>query len=367
MRLNYYTSTAVLLALLCAFPSISAPSHNPDVPVVVPSALEPMQHDPQVPSLLQVLDGTLSQVIPTDWNGVPKASVQFGPPEALMVPPELWDSGLVSVLEKKAREVQVQQRSKTLQQAPHYRYGPTLVPAIHTVAAVLFDTPLDPKVDMGRVSNLLRAKYTHTHSQPAGWSDLVDAVRTERIERGDEAAARLANSLINQIPYVDGTDGTFFAPVRLFSRGGVCKDYVTTKYLLLQEAGFAQDDLRIVVVAPSAHAPERSNAHVMLALRIDGVAWILDMATSPALNQDIRSTDKDARTRVKVLSTQGITRMQYRAELDNMVRAEQFHNTFYGRNRGLEWVGNAQGGAYFGRPASAAVTVVQFATEGSTT
>lgn len=365
MKNNYYAYLGVLLATLYMFPPANANSEQqyPIPPVAAPAPVVQQE----IPNLLQELDGALSQVIPNAWNEVPKASVQFGPPEALMVPPEVWEPSLLSMLEEKARAAEAQKRAKTLREAPYYRYGTTVVPALHAVGSALFDTPLDPKMDMGRVSNLLRAKYTHTHTQPAGWEELVEAVRSERIERGEEPAARLANSLINQIPYVDGTDGTFFAPARLFSRGGVCKDYVTTKYLLLKEAGFSEEDLRIVVVAPSAHAPERSNAHVVLALRIQRTAWILDMAPSHSLNQDIRQVDKDVRTRVKILTNTGIQRRHYIEQLDNMVPAEQFHTTYFGRNRGLEWVGNTQGGAYFGRPANDQVKVVSFSSEGANT
>lgn len=356
----------VALAVVALF-SYPTPGGVPPALDTPPVEQAPVVEDPPSPGLFEALDGQLSPIVPNEWNALPHASVQFGPPDALTLPVSMWDSELLERLERAAHNVRMEKSKGALEKAPHYQYGATLVPAITAVPGALFDTPLDPRVDMGRISNLLRAQYTHTHTQPAGWQQLVDAVRNAHQQFGAEQAARLANSLINQIPYVDGTDGTFFAPARFFGRGGVCKDYVTTKYLLLVEAGFSEDDLRIVVVAPSAHAPERSNAHVMLALRIDGKPWILDMANSMELNADIRKVDASVKARVQQLSTVGITRLEYLPHLDNMVPVEQFGTTMFGRNRGLEWVGNAKGGAYFGRPSSASVQVVQFGTPGSRT
>lgn len=134
----------------------------------------------------------------------------------------------------------------------------------------LADEKLQPSSDaIGRVQRLRDALRTHLTRRPAGWNLLVAQVRDQRAKSGDAAAALLANSLINEIRYRDGTDGTYYAPARFFAESGVCKDFAVAKYLLLRDAGVEIARLRLVSLAPRYNnTPD--DWHVILVVQADG-------------------------------------------------------------------------------------------------
>jgi hypothetical protein len=101
-----------------------------------------------------------------------------------------------------------------------------------------------------RVQRLRDAMRVHAAQKPAGWSRLVAQVRSERAKEGDTSALLLANALINEVRYRDGTDGSYYPPSRFFAESGVCKDFAVAKYLLLRDAGFDPSRLRLVSLAP---------------------------------------------------------------------------------------------------------------------
>jgi predicted transglutaminase-like cysteine proteinase len=136
----------------------------------------------------------------------------------------------------------------------------------------LADSKLQPSSDaIGRVQRLRDALRSHLTKQPAGWNRLVEQVRAQRAKAGDMAAVLLADALVNEVRYRDGTDGTYYPPSRFFAESGVCKDFATAKYLLLRDAGFDIARLRLVSLAPRYNnTPD--DWHVILVVQMDAPA-----------------------------------------------------------------------------------------------
>ena len=133
----------------------------------------------------------------------------------------------------------------------------------------LADRNLEPSSDaIGRVQRLREALRSHLTREPAGWGRLVAQVRAERVKAGDASAVLLADALVNEVRYRDGTDGSYYAPARFFAESGVCKDFAVAKYLLLRDAGFDVARLRLVSLAPRYNnTPD--DWHVILVVQID--------------------------------------------------------------------------------------------------
>ncbi|WP_368621180.1 transglutaminase domain-containing protein [Paraburkholderia sp. BR13444] len=136
----------------------------------------------------------------------------------------------------------------------------------------LADRQLEPSSDaIGRVQRLREALRGHLTREPAGWTRLVAQVRAERAKAGDASAVLLADALVNEVRYRDGTDGSYYAPARFFAESGVCKDFAVAKYLLLRDAGFDIERLRLVSLAPRYNnTPD--DWHVILVVQIDGAS-----------------------------------------------------------------------------------------------
>lgn len=151
----------------------------------------------------------------------------------------------------------------------------------------LADKKLEPSSDaIGRVQRLGEAMRSHQMRQPAGWNRLVAQVRAERLKAGDASAALLADALVNEVRYRDGTDGSYYAPARFFAESGVCKDFAVAKYLLLRDAGFDIARLRLVSLAPRYNnTPD--DWHVILVVQIDGASepLALDSPSAPSVKR----------------------------------------------------------------------------------
>ncbi|MBN3763630.1 transglutaminase domain-containing protein [Burkholderia sp. Ac-20365] len=147
----------------------------------------------------------------------------------------------------------------------------------------LADRDLEPSSDaVGRVQRLREALRSHVTHEPAGWPRLVAQVRAERVKAGDASAVLLADALINEVRYRDGTDGTYYSPARFFAESGVCKDFAVAKYLLLRDAGFDIARLRLVSLAPRYNnTPD--DWHVILVVQINGASepLALDSPSAP--------------------------------------------------------------------------------------
>ncbi|KWV56032.1 transglutaminase [Bradyrhizobium macuxiense] len=112
---------------------------------------------------------------------------------------------------------------------------------------------------------------------------LIGAVKAKSgRDRLDEA-----NRAINQaIRYVSdfaqfGEADRWTAPLATFATGkGDCEDYAIAKYIALSEAGFARDDLRLVLGRDRAIRQD----HAVLAARLDGHWLILDSRRSELID-----------------------------------------------------------------------------------
>jgi predicted transglutaminase-like cysteine proteinase len=97
---------------------------------------------------------------------------------------------------------------------------------------------------------------------------------------GSAGPAQLSsvNLYINTLlPYLTdyenyGVSDYWAAPLEFLRRSGDCEDYAITKFVSLLDLGFANDDMRIVVVQDEV----RNLAHAVLAVQMDGRALILD-------------------------------------------------------------------------------------------
>ncbi|HZL38752.1 MAG TPA: transglutaminase-like cysteine peptidase [Pseudolabrys sp.] len=73
-----------------------------------------------------------------------------------------------------------------------------------------------------------------------------------------------------------GVEDFWSSPLATLSHGaGDCKDYAIAKYVALQEAGVAADDLRLEIVRDVEHRV----THAVVAARYDNTWWILDNRT----------------------------------------------------------------------------------------
>lgn len=121
-----------------------------------------------------------------------------------------------------------------------------------------------------RYQKMETAIEEHDAHKPIDWESLVDVVRNQD---SDYMKVAMANLIANQIPYVDGTDGTYFSPLKGMKRGGVvCKDYAIFKYLLLKEAGYPINRMALLI-HQSVLNPD-TGAHVVLIVEIDKELWI---------------------------------------------------------------------------------------------
>lgn len=92
---------------------------------------------------------------------------------------------------------------------------------------------------------------------------------------------KTVNAFFNKWPYrldqdAYGTSDWWATPQEFLKLSGDCEDYAITKYFALRELGFSPDDLRIVVLKDRI----RGIAHAILAVFMDGDAYVLDNVTS---------------------------------------------------------------------------------------
>lgn len=104
---------------------------------------------------------------------------------------------------------------------------------------------------------------------------MVDDVRGREGKARVEAANRLINTAIRytrdlvQHAAID----VWSSPLASLSSGrGDCEDYAIAKYVLLREAGIAEQDLRVLLVRDRAVRED----HAVLAVRLDGAWTVLD-------------------------------------------------------------------------------------------
>lgn len=96
---------------------------------------------------------------------------------------------------------------------------------------------------------------------------------------------RYVNSFWNTWPYKEdivnwGVEDYWAIPAEFLKKSGDCEDYAIVKYFTLKELGIPRENMRIVVVRDTV----RNMAHAVLAVYMDGDAYILDNLSNAVLS-----------------------------------------------------------------------------------
>lgn len=216
-------------------------------------------------------------------------------------------------------------------------YKTLTAPVFSTSRTVLFK-PVSPRKGDTRFKNLTRALELHEQEKPLGWAELVKGVADEP---DPIKKLKLANSIINKVPYLDGTDGSYYHPAKLYRQGGVCKDMAVAKYLLLKEAGYRLDLMRLAALSPRIDKPE-SAFHVVLVAQANGKDYVLDLIPAYLAAQE-RAQNKTTKTQqMQTIREAGL-------DLDSVTEKELLNPKgfytleSYVSERGLVWAGNEFG------------------------
>jgi len=105
--------------------------------------------------------------------------------------------------------------------------------------------------------------------------DIVDAARRREGRSRVGEINRAVNLAIRPMSDVAqyGVPDLWTAPIQTLTAGaGDCEDYAIAKYVALEEAGVAEEDLRLVVVRDT----RRREDHAVVAVRLDGRWLVLD-------------------------------------------------------------------------------------------
>ena len=119
-------------------------------------------------------------------------------------------------------------------------------------------------------------------SYAAQFLRLINAVKSKSGRARLDEANRAVNAAIRYVSdYAQyGEADRWSAPLATFATAkGDCEDYAIAKYVALREAGFAQDELRLVLVRDRAVQQD----HAVLAARLDDRWLILDNRRSELL------------------------------------------------------------------------------------
>jgi predicted transglutaminase-like cysteine proteinase len=210
-------------------------------------------------------------------------------------------------------------------------------PVFSTADQVMFQPLKVPRND-GRYKNVMNAIDGHRKEKPPGWQDLVDAVALE----GDGLVKlKMANSIINKVPYKDGTDGSYYHPAKLYRKGGVCKDMAVSKYLLLKDAGYPVSEMRIAVLTPKTGRPE-SPFHVVLVARVESKDYVLDLIPAYLADQERKKLKTTKEMQIKEIREAGLD-LESMTEKDLLDSKGFYSLGKYVSERGLVWAGNETG------------------------
>src|SRR5258706_1206079 len=128
-------------------------------------------------------------------------------------------------------------------------------------------------------------------SYAAQFLRLIDAVKAKSGRARLEEANRAVNAAIRYVSdYAQyGEADRWSAPLATFATAkGDCEDYAIAKYVALREAGFPQEELRVVLVRDRAVRQD----HAVLAAHLDGRWLILDNRRSELLADSDASSFK---------------------------------------------------------------------------
>ncbi|MBQ4133563.1 MAG: transglutaminase-like cysteine peptidase [Desulfovibrionaceae bacterium] len=128
------------------------------------------------------------------------------------------------------------------------------------------------------------ATFQHLKGKEAGrWSRLreqtLNAGRLDKIKR--------VNNFFNRWPYRTdmeawGKSDYWAKPKEFIAKSGDCEDYAIIKYFALKDLGVPIEDMRIVLLNDTI----RGLGHAVLAVDVDGTAYILDNVSSLVLTDD---------------------------------------------------------------------------------
>lgn len=127
--------------------------------------------------------------------------------------------------------------------------------------------------EFARLSNppCLVTKFSACHWQE--WLDLIETAKT----RPPRERLDMINTYMNRQPYVFditnwGVEDYWETPGEFFARDGDCEDFAIAKYLSLRRAGFAIDQLRLVILRDMNLRTD----HAVLVVMLEGETLVLD-------------------------------------------------------------------------------------------
>ncbi|HDR9180217.1 TPA: arylamine N-acetyltransferase [Burkholderia vietnamiensis] len=220
---------------------------------------------------------------------------------------------------------------------------------VRDIQTYTFDSAhtIKPKGVDFRMEKLEKAISEHEAHKPKNWDQLVYLVK---IQNSDYDKVAMANIIANQLPYIDGTDGSYMAPQTALERGGVvCKDYAMFKYLLLREAGFDTHKMFLTVIQSALNPVD--GAHVFLTVDIDGKKWIANQFWASTANQFYASYKINPQKLSKNIKKNGIAALQLDAPLDSLYNKKSLtlaQNYGYADLQVI-WLGN-ENGVYVEKP-----------------
>lgn len=112
---------------------------------------------------------------------------------------------------------------------------------------------------------------------PPGWQGWVEVTR-DLGGISQFAQIKIINWFVNAtLPYrrdtvAFGVADYWASPAEALRRGGDCEDFVALKYLALRQAGFPEEQLRVVVLQDL----QRGQPHAVLVAQLDGINYVLD-------------------------------------------------------------------------------------------
>lgn len=242
-----------------------------------------------------------------------------------------------AVVKKKVEEIKSIEYKDFSFSYDKVEYNTINAPVFSTTSRVIFQSVKKSKKD-GRFKNLKNAIANHEKEKPVGWDELVQAVAQES---DDLVKLKMANTIINKVPYKDGTDGTYYHPAKLFKKGGVCKDFVMAKYLLLKEAGYPIEKMRVVALTPKTDKPE-SPFHVVLVAKANNKDYVLDLIPSYLAEQERAKLKTTKEKQIKEIREAGLDIEDF-SEKD-LLNSKGFYDLDkYVSERGMVWAGNELG------------------------
>jgi predicted transglutaminase-like cysteine proteinase len=115
------------------------------------------------------------------------------------------------------------------------------------------------------------------------WRNMVIAAN----ELGATARMNAVNDFFNDYRYITddrlyGRSDVWATPREFIELSGDCEDYSIAKYFTLRQLGFAEADLRLLVV----HDSVRGIAHAVLGVKLNGTEYVLDNLATRAVPMD---------------------------------------------------------------------------------